>query len=856
MRTKLFALVSALFLSAQLFAYDFVIDGIYYNFLGGDSVTVVSLGNYNDDYYEGGTTGNQYTGSITIPPTVDFESSTYRVTAIGEYAFNGCIDLTSVNIPESITYIGFGAFAGCTSLTELTIPTNVHTIDVYAFLNCTSLTELTIPANVHTIGIYAFANLSNLKTVKWNAINCVGSVDRYGDAVPLFPITDSYYYYNNQTITSFTFGDGVKTIPAGICCNLTNLTNVAIPTSVTKIGAQAFYSSGLTELVVPLNVDTVDANAFANLTQLTSVTWNAIDCYIRGYDYNYYSTNSVFGTQSESTSAANGEVPNALITTFTFGNGVKTIPNRLCMNLTALTNIVFPTSVTTIGEYAFYNCAKITELTIPANVNSVGHYAFRYMNSLNSVTWNATNCNSNNDYYSPMFEIRGEDEYSYPDSNPYITSVTFGSNVEAIPAGICNGLVNLKNITLPTALKTIGHNAFSDCESLENIIFPRAVKTIGYGAFSGCKMITTIDIPNSVTTIDGEAFAWCSSLTSAVLGEGIETIGTYAFYGCNQMTKFICNSPTAVEESYEYDFDDGITSLPCILSNTNLDTIIAPANIFDRPESVWSILAKNVRYIKVNAGELTPDAFGVINRSYKTLQHLDLAATSNTDIADEAFKGCYSLQQLQLPTQLENIGYMAFAECKSLKAIEIPSRVVSIGNSAFEDCRSIASITFESNTALQNIGSWAFYNCHELKQLAIPEGVTEVGAAAFYGCVYLEELTLPSTVQSIGDNCFAFCSKLNKITSNAIIPPSIDAKTFYEVKRSTPLYVPANSLAAYEDDIYWSEFFNILAPGETTDISSITSNNTISTNKKVFENGTIYIIRNGEKYTIDGRKVN
>ncbi len=922
MRTKIFALVSALFLSAQLFAYDFIVDGIYYNFLGGDSVEV--------------TQGNsKYVGEITIPSTVSNDGITYRVTTIGDEAFYECEQLTSLTIPKSITFIGRAAFynlynlttvtwnatkcvseydeypvfggddtydsetgmrcpwegnvtsfilgedvevipsglcRGMTKLTDLTIPANVHTIGGYAFADCTNLTELTIPANVHTIGGYAFANLSNLKTVTWNAIDCEGIVDRYGNVMPLFPITItveySSYLDHNQTITSLVFGDGVKTIPAGICSYLTNLTNIAIPNSVTKIGAQAFYDSGLTELVVPENVDTVDENAFANLTQLTSVTWNAIDCYMQ---YSY-SINSAFGTDSKSNSSVDAEDPNTSITSFTFGNNVEKIPANLCQNLSALTNIVIPTSVTSIGEYAFNNCAKITALTVPTNVNSVGNGAFDNMNSLQSVTWNAKQCNTEDNSFDPMFAIVTYNEWgeAFTDGNPSITAFTFGNDVEIIPAYVCCDL-NLTNITIPSTVTTIGTAAFRECELLETITIPANVERIGEDAFLACYKIKTIDIPNSVKTIDYMAFAYCSSLQSATLGEGVDTIGNYAFYGCNQLKKFICHSPNAVEDSEYFDEYEPNYILCC----TQLDTIIAPANIFDKPEHSWSYLAKNIRYIQVNGGELTTDAFGVINRSYKAIGTLDIAATTNKTIADEAFKGCYQLEKLLLPSQLERIGYMAVADCKNLQAIDIPATVTDIDDSAFENCRSIETLTFggkapagkpasdethhqrvstAAESALERIGNWAFYNCHELQQLEIPEGVTEVGAAAFYGCVYLEDLTLPSTVQSIGDNCFALCSKLKEITCLATVPPTIEAKTFYDVNRAIPLYVPETSINDYANDTYWGEFINPQAAETPNGVDNILLNGTPTT-RKVLHNGTIYILREGEKYTIDGRRV-
>ncbi len=200
---------------------------------------------------------------------------------------------------------------------------------------------------------------------------------------------------------------------------------------------------------------------------------------------------------------------------------------------------------------------------------------------------------------------------------------------------------------------------------------------------------------------------------------------------------------------------------------------------------------------------------------------------------------------------------MAFGDCVSLRSLDIPSTVIEISNRAFEDCRSLETLTFGTEeSALKRIGSWAFYNCHKLQYLEIPEGVVEVGDATFYGCVYLSDLILPSTVEHIGDNCFENGAQVRKITCRATQPPTIDAQTFYAVNRSIPLYVPKASINDYANDTYWGEFINPVAAESdgTTNISSITSNKNATT-RKVLENGTIYILREGEKYTIDGRKV-
>ena len=141
---QFFVLLLALMLPATAAAYDFEVDGIYYN-INGNEATV--------------TTGNgyeSYSGDVTIPETVTFDGVTYSVTAIGGSAFFWCKSLTSVTIGNEVATIGSAAFAGCSALTSATIGSSVTSIGDRAFMDCTGLTDLSIGDKIITIGSSAF----------------------------------------------------------------------------------------------------------------------------------------------------------------------------------------------------------------------------------------------------------------------------------------------------------------------------------------------------------------------------------------------------------------------------------------------------------------------------------------------------------------------------------------------------------------------------------------------------------------------------------------------------------------------------------------------------------------------------
>ena len=218
---------------------------------------------------------------------------------------------------------------------------------------------------------------------------------------------------------------------------------------------------------------------------------------------------------------------------------------------------------------------------------------------------------------------------------------------------------------------------------------------------------------------------------------------------------------------------------------------------------------------------------------FAALESLDLSAVE-VELIDYlhnsydnimAFEGAHNLKTLIFPKTLTNIPAELCREAWSLESITIPKGVTEIGDAAFYNCHALSSVKFEGTP--KRIGKYAFYNAHALTSISIPNGVEEVGAAAFYGCTYLTDIEIPASVKVMGDNSFALCSKVKSIKSEALVPPTIEDKTFYEVDLNTPLYVYESAYEAYKADRYWGRFNNIIKVDnmptdvENTDASSV-----------------------------------
>ena len=228
-----------------------------YAFNSCEALSTVTLGSALESIGERAFAYCSSITTLTIPE---------KVTTIGEAAFRYCTSLESVVMNEGLSSIGIGAFLGCSSLTDINLPNSLITLEGSVFKACSALTSITIPENVIKLDCSDFENCQSLTSVMWNAIDA-STDDGY-----------SPFYYIENKITSFTFGDKVKCIPTGLCRNQTGLTSITLPESVKSIGKSAFYGcSGLTSFTIPKSVTDIEGYAFAECSGLLDVYCHAAE---------------------------------------------------------------------------------------------------------------------------------------------------------------------------------------------------------------------------------------------------------------------------------------------------------------------------------------------------------------------------------------------------------------------------------------------------------------------------------------------------------------------------------------------------------------------------------------------------
>lgn len=383
-------------------------------------------------------------------------------------------------------------------------------------------------------------------------------------------------------------------------------------------------------------------------------------------------------------------------------------------------------------------------------------------------------------------------------------------------------------------------------DEVTRVNLPNGMTHIGATAFADCSNLTSINIPSSVVSIGEAAFAW-SGLQTLTLPEGVQDIDDMVFANCSNLTKFIYRGTP-------YGLDNATT--PMFLGCNQLDTIIAPARMWDCPELDASVqeyygFPSHIRYIEVTGGELSATNISYMANSSRTLLTLDISSASNTTLPVQAFINWTALETLRLPANLTEIPYQMAYACENLKAIAIPSYVAVVGDEAFRGCSKLSSIDFADSQNLYSIGQYAFAYCSALLSVEVPEGVQTLGAYAFRN-TGLVQLRLPSTLYVIGDYTFYSCSHLLKMNVAAYTPPTVSSYTFYNVPRTAKVYVPESVVNTYKSTAVWCEFFiesnvqdavdNILTEGEEQ-------------TQKLLINGQVIIIRNGKSYNLMGQEL-
>ena len=367
------------------------------------------------------------------------------------------------------------------------------------------------------------------------------------------------------------------------------------------------------------------------------------------------------------------------------------------------------------------------------------------------------------------------------------------------------------SVSMPECITSIDYNAFSGCQNLESVTLPESLTTLGSYAFKACKLLKTIKIPSGVTAIPDQCFDGCSLLESVTIPEGVTTIGDYAFGGCNLNALTL---PESLEKIGGYAFT----------GNKSLKSVNIPAKVKTIETEAFN--SCGLTELVIPEGVQTIDSYAFFNNS---LQNLTLPSTI-TSIGNEAFRYNNNLQSITCNAATPpTLGDDAFYGCYNIQEVKVPLASIAAYRKAygwkdFSNYYGGEEVIDGVAYRIDDKGAYVQAAIMTESEVSLAENVAFEGAQyplykiadnAFAGNGSITLVTVPATVEAIGSNAFdGVTYPIIKI--KATTPPVLASKL-----PMLSAIVPPASVKAYKAANYWKDM-TIIGEGKN-DIEVTTS---------------------------------
>lgn len=384
-------------------------------------------------------------GAVTVPKGI----------TIGAYAFAGCNNVKSINLPADTTTIPNYAFAGATGLTSFTVPAGVTKIGTtysmgYVFDGCTALEEVNFLGDVTLIGGYAFRNCTSLTSINLpESVEIIGNGAFNGAGIKEVTISENITYYSSSQSNSPFANSAVEKVTINAPATLAymfaytpNLKEAVFGEQVTSLANYTFYESGIEKVAIPATIEKFGTYVFANCESLSDVT---------------------------------------------IAEGVTALNNYMFRGCTSLKSIKLPDTLTFLGTYTFVE-SGLESITIPKSVKTLAASA--------TAAPTYTTCS-----------------YVFKDCTS-LKTVVFHDEFEILTGYAFAGCTALEEIVIPDSVKVISSYAFKDCTNLKKITVSKNLEEFGYGVFQNCTSVEKIVFENPFTRVSRDLFnGWTEQQT-------------------------------------------------------------------------------------------------------------------------------------------------------------------------------------------------------------------------------------------------------------------------------------------------------------------------------------------------------
>lgn len=653
---------------------------------------------------------------------------------IGPWAFSGCLELKSIDIPESVNEIENGAFSGCYSLKNFNVSQNTNFGDcVFGNYPWTSIPALNDDYNVWLYD----ENASDFFV--WNG--CLFAY-RGSSKTPVIPsgvcgIGDEVF--ENSDITGVTIPEGVRYINNGAFKNCTSLKNVKIPKSVQKIGGYAFYEcSSLSSVTFSVGLKSIEDNAFGYCEALKKVVLPEGLEKLDGAFYGCYNLENITFPSSlseiDSERSAiydtkwyeniaygdpiycgglflgfkyNYTVPHENIkinSTYTVRAGTKTVYMNKCCYVDKLTTLNLPDGLKSLTIKSPRNVNsnyKITKLTVP---ESVDHVDIEGMYDLKTIKLPTTakldvNCFMN---------------------CPAIESLTIPKGNIRLEASLSH-CVKLKSITLPSdTMEVVGDIGSKNLTSV-NLSNVRILT----GGFNSCTGLTKVNLPDSLLSIEG-AFSGCTNLTTVTGGKNVRYLDS-GFSACPKLKSFgsIGENLSVLEHN---------SFKGTAWYNSQKDGVVYFKNF---AYCYKGTMPKNTQLTFKEGTKAIVGGF--------IFGDLELTPREVANFEPPV------LTKVVIPKSCQYIGYYAFYGCESLKNITLNGGEL-VERDAFQN-NGCETITLPSTMRVVDDESFTGKN---LKTVNLNDGLQYIGEGAFFSMGKIKNMTVPASVTHIGEQAIGY----------------------------------------------------------------------------------------------------
>ena len=554
------------------------------------------------------------------------------VVSIGEYAFTNS-NIVQISFSSALDYLGEGAFEKCIKLKTITIPDKVTTLGKFTFRNCSALESAYMGSGLTVIGEEAFAGCTALKEIT------------LADSITTI---DACAFLNCRSLPEITLPKQLEIVEGGAFQDCTSLAEIILLDKVTTVGYQAFRNCvSLTQLNIPASMESFHTGAVMGCSGLTA---------FRVDKQNPYYASDSAGVLFNKDMTVLLKAPQALAGSYRIPETITELPDQAFSGCSKMTHVTIPDSVTRLPSYAFYDCTSLKTVTLSKNLTCIGSFAF-------------TNCQSLTQIQLPESLTIIEMQAFYNCTS--LKTINLHDHITYIGSEAFCFCCNLENFVWPAGVSTIQQYTFAYCYALTEIDIPNTVTAIEYGAFYQCSNVTRFTIPAGVTEFDPNTLSYCcklsdlrvdpdnpkymsdsrgvlftkdrSTLLYAPCGlagtyeipEGTITVASLAFSQCNNLTAITIPATVTTMESN------------AIYYNQNLQTI--------------RVAEKNSNYASDNSGVLyNKDKTLLITAPDKLSGHYTVPDTVRR-IEQQAFRFT-GVTSIFMPVSLNEIGWAAFAE--------------------------------------------------------------------------------------------------------------------------------------------------------------------------------------------------